>query len=175
MLDYEKEITLNTEEGSETETTTTTPTTTVTPTTNPPPTTAQCENCIETKTVEFDKCEPIKDESITIDFDGEGKWLRINLTVKGVCKARNVAAGILIEEIVDGKEVPIAFKTIVLPKSDANSSQCENRTCDCAKFAIPPKAAGGCEGKRTFKVSVFANHLLDSNTTIAPCKLCQTV
>ena len=174
MLDYETTITLNTEESTETEPTHSTTHTTTHTTTNPPPTTAQCEDCIETETVEFDKCEPIKDKDVEVDLDGEGKWLRIKLKVKGVCEARDVAVGILIEEIVNNVKVPIAFKTIKLEKKDKDSDKCEDRTCECAKFAIPPTAPS-CEGKRTFKVSVFANHLLDSNTTIAPCKLCQTV
>ena len=154
MLNYETEITLNTKEGCEND---------------PKPTT--CEDCIKTTTVEFDKCEPIKDQSVEVDLDGEGKWLRVKLTVEGVCRARDVAAGIIVHEVVNGKEKAIAFKVIKLPKIDKDSNGCKDRICECARFAIPPNASA-CEGTRTFKVRVFAHHLLDSDETIAPCKAC---
>ncbi|KRQ87222.1 hypothetical protein ABG79_01025 [Caloramator mitchellensis] len=130
-------------------------------------TTTECECCcIGSQNITFNSCEDIKDFTIqNLELKCEGRFLKIRVELKNVCRGRKVNVGVLVCENESGTFFTRAFKAcqFTVPSGTGN---CTNVTVDEFCFVFPDENI--CNS-RTFVVKVIAHYGDFPSFPFCPC------
>ena len=119
------------------------------------------EPCGEPLEVSADPCAEI----ICVDGKNEvmqslGRIVNVNVVLKDICPDKRVALGVILTEMICGKEETRGMKTLLIPAH--HGEECRDIEVKCIKFAVPeelsPDGRGLC-GKRDFKVRTVINYV----------------
>ncbi len=124
------------------------------------------EPCPQPVDITIDGCnDSVIFDAGSLDINGAGRILQIDVLLKNVCPGKRVALAVMITETdSQGMEYKRGFKTMTVPAHDRN--KCHDVKIECIKFVLPESVSESEEtdgssicGKRQFKASFFANYM----------------
>ncbi|MTI71681.1 MAG: hypothetical protein FH751_15645 [Firmicutes bacterium] len=101
--------------------------------------------CIDySKKVHYKKCEDeleivlSGDDNKGVEIKCQGRLLKIKVKLKGICKGRKLALGVLLLECINGEFKTKGFKaTNIYIPDDCNKPKCSNLTVGDFLFVLP--------------------------------------